>query len=47
MMSSYYGGSSMMGGSGNYQWMMGTAGYQWMFGGASAPGSNGALRSRD
>jgi rusticyanin len=38
MMSSYYGGSSMMGGSGNYQWMMGMAGYRWMFGGASAPG---------
>jgi len=38
MMSGYYGGSSMMGGSGNYQWMMGTAGYRWMFGGASAPG---------
>ena len=37
MMSGYYGGSSMMGGSGNYQWMMGTAGYQWMFGGTSAP----------
>jgi hypothetical protein len=38
MMSRYYGGSSMMGGSGNYQWMMGTTGYRWMFGGASAPG---------
>ena len=37
MMSGYYGGSSMMGGSGNYQWMMGTTGYQWMFGGTSAP----------
>jgi rusticyanin len=37
MMSSYYGGSSMMGGSGGYQWMMGAAGYQWMFGGTSAP----------
>ena len=38
MMSSYYAGSSMMGGAGNYQWMMGMAGYRWMFGGASAPG---------
>lgn len=28
MMSGYYGGSSMMGGSGNYQWMMGTTGYR-------------------
>jgi rusticyanin len=37
MMSSYYGGSPMMGGSGSSQQMMGTAGYQWMFGGASAP----------
>jgi rusticyanin len=36
-MSSYYGGSSMMGGTGTSQWMMGTAGYQWMFGGTSAP----------
>jgi hypothetical protein len=44
MMSSYYDGSSMMGGSGNYQWMMGTGGYRWMFGGASAPGwMHGAL----
>jgi rusticyanin len=44
MMSSYYGGSSMMGGSGNYQWMTGTGGYRWMFGGASAPGwMHGAL----
>lgn len=38
MMNSFYGGSSMMGGSENYQWMMGTTGYRWMFGGASAPG---------
>ncbi len=38
MMSSYYGGSSMMGGSGNYRQMMGMTGYRWMFGGASAPG---------
>ena len=38
MMSRYYGGSSMMGGSGNDQQMMGMAGYRWMFGGASAPG---------
>jgi rusticyanin len=38
MMSGYYGGSTMMGGSGSHQWMMGTAGYQWMFGGTSAPG---------
>jgi rusticyanin len=37
MMGSYFGGSSMMGGSGSYQWMMGPAGYRWMFGGASAP----------
>jgi rusticyanin len=44
MMSSYYGGSSMMGGSGNYQWIVGTGGYRWMFGGASAPGwMHGAL----
>jgi len=38
MMSRYYGGSSMMGGSGTDQQMMGMAGYRWMFGGASAPG---------
>jgi rusticyanin len=38
MMSSYYGGSPMMGGSGNDQQMIGMAGYRWMFGGASAPG---------
>jgi rusticyanin len=37
MMGSYFGGSSMMGGSGSYQWMMGPAGYRWMFGGISAP----------
>jgi len=37
MMSSYYGGSSMMGGTGAGQQMMGAAGYQWMFGGTSAP----------
>ena len=38
MMSRYYGGSSMMGGSGTDQQMMGMAGYRWRFGGASAPG---------
>jgi hypothetical protein len=37
MMSSYLGGSSMMGGPGSYQWMMGASGYQWMFGGTTAP----------
>jgi hypothetical protein len=38
MMSSYYGGSSMMGESGSYQRTMGMTGHRWMFGGASAPG---------
>jgi rusticyanin len=37
MMGNYFGGSSMMGGTGGYRWMMGAAGYRWMFGGASAP----------
>jgi rusticyanin len=37
MMGRYFGGTSMMGGSGSYGWMMGTASYRWMFGGASAP----------
>ena len=37
MMGGYFGGSSMMGGTGSYQWMMGPAGYRWMFGGTSAP----------
>jgi rusticyanin len=37
MMGSYFGSSSMMGGTGGYRWMMGAAGYRWMFGGASAP----------
>jgi len=36
MMGRYFGGNSMMGGSG-YRWMMGAAGYRWMFGGTSAP----------
>jgi hypothetical protein len=36
MMSSYYGGSGMMGGAGGNHWMMGAAGYRWMFGGSSA-----------
>jgi rusticyanin len=37
MMGRYFGGTSMMGGTGDYRWMMGAAGYRWMFGGASAP----------
>jgi rusticyanin len=37
MMGRYFGGTSMMGGSGGYGWMMGAAGYRWMFGGTSAP----------
>jgi rusticyanin len=37
MMGRYFGGGSMMGGSGGYGWMMGAAGYRWMFGGANAP----------
>jgi len=39
MMSRYYGGSagSMMGGNGNYGWMMGGSGYRWMMGGLTAP----------
>jgi rusticyanin len=36
MMGGYFGGTSMMGGTG-YGWMMGAAGYRWMFGGTSAP----------
>ena len=37
MMGGYFGGTSMMGGTGAYRWMMGAAGYRWMFGGTSAP----------
>ncbi len=37
MMSGYYGGPGMMGGS-SYSWMMSQAGYQWMTGGTGAPG---------
>jgi rusticyanin len=37
MMSGYYGGGGMMGGS-SYGWMMSQAGYQWMTGGTGAPG---------
>jgi rusticyanin len=37
MMNRYYGGSTMMGGTGGYGWMMGSAGYRWMMGGLSAP----------
>ena len=37
MMSGYYGGPGMMGGSSS-GWMMSQAGYQWMTGGTSAPG---------
>lgn len=37
MMGRYFGGASMMGGTGGYRWMMGAAGYRWMFGGTSAP----------
>jgi rusticyanin len=37
MMSGYYGGGMMMGGSSN-RWMMSQAGYQWMTGGTGAPG---------
>jgi rusticyanin len=36
MMSRWYGGSPMMGGTG-YGWMMGEEGYRWMFGGSGAP----------
>jgi rusticyanin len=37
MMSGYYDGMGMMGGS-SYSWMMSQAGYAWMTGGADAPG---------
>ncbi len=37
MMSGYYGGAGMMGGSSS-GWMMSQAGYQWMTGGTGAPG---------
>jgi rusticyanin len=37
MMSGYYGGT-MMGGGSSDGWMMSQAGYQWMTGGAGAPG---------
>ena len=36
MMSGYYDGMGMMGGS-SYGWMMSPAGYQWMTGGAAPP----------